>query len=575
MSTNSRTTGADLIWSVLSQLGLQTVFGLPGTQTVPLYDALRGTRSRTVLSSSETAAAFAANGYYRATGRPAALVTIPGPGVTMAATGLTEALHDSAALLHLTVSKPGKRPPFDLQRIDMPSFAATCAKKLITISTTDEIVSSLCAAWQAATQGEPGPVIVECSQAVITAPAESSRPREIESPKVDSSQITTIAERLIAARHPVILCGQGCFGQSEYLSRLVQNCSIAVVPTCSGRGVLPDDHPMVLPVDFANSSWTVVNRLFDDADLILALGCKLSHNGTAGFRLPQDRDKLVHVDLSADVLNANYEASLAVQADLATLLPVLVEKVDGRRRGNSQWTSDQIDRLKVELAEGRRDSLSHLPLLAGVRPDTVESFFDALGEIAADDSIVVTDSGLHQIATRAFWTVRSERGLIVPSDFQSMGYGIPAAIGAAIGSPDRPVIAVVGDGGLAMTGMELGVAVRENLDLTVIVFSDGYLGQIRVQQLSDSGSDHAVELPPLDIESWARSQQLAYHRAEGDIVSSLKTALALPGPRLVELPLVDSPRLKQIRKIQTAKNQARKLLGSEASGWLKRFLGGQ
>ncbi len=572
MKQSSRITGADLVWSTLQQLGLRTVFGVPGTQTVPLYDALRHTDLRTVLSTSELAGAFAANGYYRASGRPAALVTIPGPGTVMAATGLIEALHDSVALLHLTVRKPGKRPPFDLQQIDMQAFAAACSKATYHLESSDDIADTIVQAWHTAQSAEPGPVIVEIDLPVVSAltPAVHVEYRPAKPSPADTADVVS---RLLAANKPLFICGQGCFGITEQFRRLIEQLHAPVIPTCSGRGILSDDHPLVVPVDYANAGWTIAQTLCNEADLILVLGAKLSHNGSAGFRLTLDKDKLIHVDASGAVLNTNYPASTAITADLRTFLPHLVKAIDTETVSRSGWTEERLNSLKTELATRIREGLSHVSNIDGARPDTIESLFEALAEQLSDDAIVVADSGMHQIATRAYWVVRKERGLIVPSDFQSMGYGMPAAVGAALAQPDRHVVAVVGDGGMLMTGNELGVAVRERLDLTAVVFSDGYLGQIRMQQLTDSGTDQAVQLPPMELASLATGLGLSYARLEGDLTGAIQRALSLPAPRLIELPLVDSPRLDRIRRIQTARQQARRLLGPSAGNWLKRLLG--
>lgn len=314
--------GADRICHALEDLGIETVFGLPGTQNVSLFEALRTSRLRTVLATHELGAAFMAGGYFRASGRVAALVTIPGPGFTYALTGLAEARHDSAALLHITGAPPEGGRSFQLQALDQAAMAGPVVKHRVRIDREADTESLLREAVVAATSGEPGPVLVEVRPEVLSAPS-SARSPMVPRPAPPTADVSAIVSRLRAARRPVLFVGQGAAEGADALRRLVEWLNAPVITTLSGRGLLPEDHSLSVGVDLGGPGIEAVNRLLDSADLILAVGCKCSHNGTGGFRLRLPADRLVHVDASREVLGANYPASLAIAADVPALLETL------------------------------------------------------------------------------------------------------------------------------------------------------------------------------------------------------------------------------------------------------------
>jgi acetolactate synthase-1/2/3 large subunit len=212
------------------------------------------------------------------------------------------------------------------------------------------------------------------------------------------------------------------------------------------------------------------------------------------------------------------------------------------------------------------------PRFAEVDGGTAAAFFGALRRALPSHGILVTDSGLHQSLARRYFEVRSPNGHIFPNDFQSMGYGLPAAIGAKIAAPARPVVAVVGDGGFVMSGMELLTAVREQVPLVVVVFHDGRLNQIRLQQLAEFGREHDVALRTPDFASFARAIGMSYMRLAGDATAALRTAIASPEPILVEVLVGDSAAIRALQVRGFARQATRRLLGPRVVAWLKRRL---
>jgi acetolactate synthase-1/2/3 large subunit len=297
---------------------------------------------------------------------------------------------------------------------------------------------------------------------------------------------------------------------------------------------------------------------------VLALGVKFSHNGAAGFRLQLPADRLVHVDASSEVLGANYPARLAVCADVPALLDALVPRLVGT--AGAGWPDDALAAARESIAAA---NVGLEPQVPGLEPSTPAELLRRLRAALPRDAIVVTDSGMHQMLLRRHFPVLAPRGLIVPTNFQSMGFAIAAAIGAKLAGPERAVVAVIGDGGLAMCGLELVTAVREGLSIPVLVFNDGKYGLIRLDQLRDYGATFGTDLPPIDFGALAAATGAGYRALAGDVAESVGAALAAPGPTLVDVPIGDSAAMRRTQAKSLVREAGRKVVGSGWRGWLR------
>jgi len=559
-------TGAHLLCDTLEALGVETVFGLPGTQNVALFEGLRTSAIRTVVASHELGAGFMANGYARASGRVGVVCTIPGPGFTYALTALAEARHDSAPLVLITGAPPeSPARRFLFQALDQQGMVAGVVKAAFRADHAGQIPDRVSDAFQAASSGEPGPVLVEVAAAAITgsAGALGAVRRYMPDAQAVVEAAGSVRQRLRAARRPLILAGQGASGGSATLRRLAEALECPVVTTLSGRGALPEDHPLHLALDMGGEAVHVLNEALASADLVLALGCKFTHNGSGGFRLVLLPDRLVHVDASADVAGVNYPASLVAVADVPELLVALAADQWSR----SDWTRAEMAGFRVRGAEANGRGRVE-PRVHGVSPGTAEALFEAVRGALPRETILVTDSGLHQSLARRHWQVLEARGFIAPSDFQSMGFGIPAGIGAAIANPGRPVVVVTGDGGFNMAGLELLTAVRDRIPLTVVVFNDGQYGLIRLQQMGDYGHTHGVAIANPDYAAFASAIGADYRLIDGDPGPVVAGAVASPRVTLVEVAIGDSVDMTLLR----ARSAAREALRGAMPAGLVRFL---
>jgi acetolactate synthase-1/2/3 large subunit len=314
----------------------------------------------------------------------------------------------------------------------------------------------------------------------------------------------------------------------------------------------------------------VLNELTEQSDCILVLGYRLTHNGTAGFKLRLPREVLVHVDTDPEALEANYPAAVAVRASVRDVLPVLRRGVADR--SGSDWTDVDVAHWRRRLTGGG-DDVPLEPRVSGGPVKTVQQLFGLLREALPPSAILVTDSGLHQVLARRHYEVLAPRGLLVPSDYQSMGFGIPAAIGAKLGAPDRPVVALVGDGGFAMTGMELLTAVRERIPVTVVVFNDGQLNLIRLQQQGAYGRTASIRLHNPDFAMMAQAMGAEYRLLDGPGVFRDIGDVDRQAVTVIEVPLGDSGPMVRHRFAGLVRATAKRTLGPALVGRIKAWLG--
>jgi acetolactate synthase-1/2/3 large subunit len=527
---------------VLQDLGIEHVFGLPGTQNMALFEALRASSVRVVVPMHELSAGFMAHGYFQVCGRVAPVLTIHGPGFAYTLPAMAEAALDSIALLQLT-TMPGFDPVrrYLSQAIDQRSMVAPVSKGMFEIHRAAELTPGLREAFDCATGGEPGPVLIQIDPHCLDEEAAWEGPTRSPVESAEPIELEELSRELAVARRPLIFVGQGAQGAAMHLGQVAERLGAAVLSTSSGRGIIPESHPLSLGFEFSGTRTAALNELVEQSDRVLAIGCRFSQNGARGFHLQLPEEKLIHVDRSAAVLGANYPARWKLRSDAGEFCLALLEQLGSGLP--STWSAEELDDWR---RRGLQESWIEVPepLLLGQHPSV---FFDALRSVLAEDSHLVTDSGLHQLLARRYFRVERPAGLVMPADFQSMGFGLPAAIGAQLARPRSTVAALIGDGGLLMTAMDLLTAVELGIDLRVLVVKDGSFGLIRRSQESAYGAAPSSVLPPLDYAQLAASLGANYLRLGPIPAEGLREAFAMAGVTLVEVPAGDSPGLRVAR----------------------------
>ena len=509
----------DIIFQELKSSGIRHIFGLPGTQNVALYEGLRKSGIHCITPVHELSASFMANGYARASGRTGVLLTIPGPGFTYALTGLAEAFLDSVPLLYLLIQPYyTKGNKFRNQEIDHLAIAKPLVKAQIHITHPRDIVKSVKQAIQITQIGEPGPVLLYLDEQFIHRPAKHDKLRfdknetTTTAPATESQNIIdNIFKRMTGRRKIVYFMGQGAHNAGSAINKLIDRYPGIVMTTTSARGILDEKNPAVFAPRLLNGEVELFNQLLSAADIVLALGCKFSSNGTLGFQLKIEPDKLIHIDASAEVLNANYPASIALNISTELFVENIL-KYNNKNNEDTEhtgWPVEQLTSFRKQYDDLKNKEKNQVLVEFGQykQPD---HFFNWLQSIVPQETIFVTDSGYHQMLARKFLTLSQSRSLILPTNFQSMGYAVPAAIGAKLANPTKHVCVLVGDGGFMMNPMDLINCQREKAPITVFIFTDGKYGLIFLQQLYRYGRRFATDLNSFNIEKLAQSLDLLY-----------------------------------------------------------------
>jgi len=524
--------GARAVVRSLEKMGTEYTFGMPGAQNLELFDALVDSNIKNILVTNELFAAFMAEGYSQATGRVGVCLAIPGPGLTNMATGLAEAYLDSCALVVLVAGLDEPDKEFYIHQIRQLEVVGPIVKAVFKIEDTGEIPSKIYDAFDLAQQGEPGPVVVEINKRLFKRRVEFQKNYNVqyeEDGAGDKDKIKQITEVLINADSCGIYAGGGALSAGPQIKQLAEMFSMPVATTISGRGVIPEDHPLSVGFGFGPSGSKLAEDIFKQCDVILALGCKFSEMSTGSWGMDMP-DNLVHIDANEEVFNKNYPSKITLRQDIKTALEQILELVEGVKKRKNSRLMDEIRKY--------REGHSGLPVGIGRQePVSPSRFFHQLRKTLDRDAILVTDCGNHQLWAISDFMVFEPGTFITPADYQAMGFGIPAAIGAKIGRPDKKVICVCGDGGFLISGFEVLTAIREKLDLVVVVFNDGALGLIKNLQERFYLRSSSVDLTAPDYGMLAKSLGMDYARidTEEGLADILKEALAKKGVVLVDV----------------------------------------
>ncbi len=519
--------GAELIMSALKAQGVDRIFGIPGVQNLELFDALKDSGIETVLVTHELCAAFMAEATSRVTGKAGCALTVPGPGLTNAFTGIGEALLDSSPVV---VIIPGPRNDttlkYQLHQMPQAELARPITKAAIRIEKADDIYPEIRRAFEIAISGEPGPVVVEVPYNLFMWRAELRQPASRPAPaSPDRQTIEKILCLLRAAKRVGIYAGFGASDSRDKLMRLAELLQAPIATTLGGRGVVPEDFAYSVGFGFGASGTAIAEEVFGECDLVLAVACKFGEVATGAYGFPRPK-QLIHIDINEEVVGRNMPATIGLVADAQAALGLLVAAFDQDPEVCSRPRDSRlVNRIEAWRVEFAAQVESEPAWESGVNP---AKLMWTLRKLAARDAIITTDSGGHQFWVAEYFPVYERRSYLTPTDYQSMGYSVPAMIAAKLACPSRQVIGVVGDGSFLMTGAELVTAARLGLDPVVLIFNDGELGIIREAQEKIFRRTSAAKLRNPDFEALASAYGANYFRIANDreIEPRLKEALA-------------------------------------------------
>jgi len=531
-------TGGWLVVQALEQLGVQYTFGVPGVHNTELYDALADSEQITpILVTHEGGAAFMADAVSRTTDTIGCAVIVPAAGMTHAMSGIGEAY--LAGIPLLVISGGIRRDTgmhYQLHDVDQQRILDGIVKAAYRVDRHEDVMPTIFAAFETATAGEPGPVFIELAGEVLLFPGsvdELPRYERIWRPPLpDEGQIQAAVDLLEAAKHPGLYLGWGARDATAASVELAQRLGAPVATTLQGFSVFPADHPLHTGMGFGPSAVPAARKAFASCDCLVAIGARFGEIATAsyGMKIPAS---LVHIDINPEVFNKNYPATIAIEADAGDAMQVLNAELNRRAEAaGSTGSAAAAERTQALTELIRREKDAFHESWTAVSSDARVSpgiFFQELRARLASDAYMVVDDGNHTfLAVEQFPVLRSKH-FLSPTDFNCMGYCVPAAIGVQLTHPDQQVVAVVGDGGLLMTGLEILTAATYGLGAVFFVFHDGELAQISQFQEIPLNRKTCSVLGDLRVEGIATATGAAYLRMENDaaVGSTIDEALRL------------------------------------------------
>ncbi len=472
-------TGAEILIRALEDEGVDTIFGFPGGVGLGLYDKLYNhPEIRHILINHEQGGAHAADGYARATGKPGVVLVTSGPGATNTVTGIATAFMDSIPLIVFTGQVPSQMIGNDaFQEADIIGITRPVTKHSYLVKDVGQLSKIIHEAFHIAVTGRPGPVVIDLPKDVLgetcvyknykTANLRGYNPKR----SGHAYQIVKAAKLINNAKKPVIYAGGGVISgdASEELRELAAKSNIPVTTTLLGLGAFPENDPLSLGMLGMHGTW-YANTAVSECDVLIAVGARFDDRVTGRINGFSTKSKKIHIDVDPACIEKNVLVDIPIVGQAKSVLSEL-NKLTGKT-DTKNWL-ETIDNWKKEH-----------PLKYKKEKDTIkpQNVIEKISEMTDDDAIIVTDVGQHQMWTAQYYKFMKPKTLLSSGGLGTMGYGLPAAIGAAIGMPDREVVCISGDGGFKMTAFELATAVRYKVPVTIAILNNGYLGMVRQWQ---------------------------------------------------------------------------------------------
>ena len=482
LASMAKRNGAQIIWECLVHEGAHTVFGYPGGAILPAYDAMLDYPVRHVLVRHEQGATHMADGFARAGGGVGVAIATSGPGATNMVTGIATAMMDSSPIVCITGQVPSKLIGYDaFQETDITGITLPITKHSYLVTRVEDIMPAMKEAFHLAKSGRPGPVLVDITKDAQQASIDwtwDSTPVRMRGYRADRpvtrEDLTKATDLIRESRRPVILAGQGVIqsGATSELLALAERIDAPIAMTLLGLGGVPASHSLNLGMmGMHGEAW--VNHAIQEADLLLAFGMRFDDRVTGNIKTYAPHARKIHVDIDPSELNKNVIADAAIVGDLRETLADLLNVLE--RADHAPWLA-YIDSMKGDAAVRDIQKL----------PDTGHLYaahvINDIWRITGGNAIVVTDVGQHQMWEAQYYHHETPRSLVTSGGLGTMGFALPAAIGAKIARPDAEVWAIVGDGGFQMTQAELTTAAQEGVKVNVAIINNGYLGMVRQWQ---------------------------------------------------------------------------------------------
>ncbi len=530
--------GSRILWECLEREGVKTVFGYPGGAILPAYDALKHSNIHHILVRHEQGATHMADGFARATGGVGVAVATSGPGATNMVTGIATAMMDSSPIVCITGQVGSKLLGSDaFQETDITGVTLPITKHNYLVTRADEVASTVREAFYVAKSGRPGPVLIDITKDAQQAMAEFDW--EAAAPKMRGyrpdlsparSEYKEALDLISKAKRPLILAGHGIIvsGAEMEVQMFAEKTSIPVALTLLGLGAFPASHVLNLGMmGMHGEAW--VNTAIQEADLLLAFGMRFDDRVTGNLKTYAINSKKIHIEIDPAEINKNIKVDVPLVGDLRKILLELMPRLESPNR--REW----LERIRGLKGDSAVRDIQNLPDNGHLYAAHVIN--DLWNETRHGDTIVVTDVGQHQMWEAQYYKHEQPRSLITSGGLGTMGFALPAAIGAKVARPEADVWVVVGDGGFQMTMCELATIVQENLNVNIAIINNGYLGMVR--QWQEFFYERNYEATPLLSPNFVKLAEAYGIRAMGvnkrrDAINAMREARKHNGPVLID-----------------------------------------
>ena len=529
--------GAEIILECLLREGVEVLFGYPGGAILPTYDAMtRYPQIHHVLVRHEQGAAHMADGYARASGRVGVAIATSGPGATNLVTGIATAMMDSSPIVCITGQVPRGAIGTDaFQETDVTGVTLPVTKHNYLVSDINELAYVIREAFHIARTGRPGPVLIDVPKDVQIEKTEFIYPEgEIVLPgyhppaQADDDAVDAAIEMINGAQRPVILAGQGVLKSRamQELRELAERAGIPVALTLLGKGAIPEKHPLVLGMMGMHGE-AACNLAIQEADLLIALGMRFDDRVTGNLKTYAVSARKIHVDIDATEINKNVRVDLGIAGDLRTVLAQVLPGVQAQN--HAEWMA----RIRDWQEDSDERDIVHQQTVKLQGAQVINDLWKHTG----GEAVTVTDVGQHQMLEAQYYPHQRPATMVTSGGLGTMGFGMPAAIGAKFGCPDEEVWAIVGDGGFQMTVCELATAVQEKIDIKIAVLNNAFLGMVRQwQEFFYEERYHATPMCNPDFCKLAEAYGIPSMRVteRGQVEESVAFARGIKGPVLIE-----------------------------------------
>ncbi|WP_256359844.1 biosynthetic-type acetolactate synthase large subunit [Sporolactobacillus sp. THM19-2] len=537
---HGRDTGADALMRLISRSGTDVLFGYPGGAVLPIYDAVYRHHMRHILTRHEQGAVHAAEGYARVSGKPGVVLATSGPGATNLITGLMDALIDSLPLVVFTGQVTRGAINTDaFQEADVVSMTAPATKHNFRVRSADELPEVVAEAFYLATSGRPGPVLVDLPKDICAGSLENV-PESIHDVALPGYHVTKTADiravkRLAAAlqiaERPVLLSGAGVIhsGAADRLRDFAERCHLPVVTTFLGLGSFPGSHPLFLGMGGMHGTFAA-NMALSECDLLVNIGSRFDDRLTGNIEKFAPDAQIAHVDIDPSEIGKVVKTDYGLVGDAGTVLCQLEEALNAPLPDHGSWLN--------HLRDYRAAHPLHYDHQQSKRELLPQYVIERICRFAGPDAVVATDVGQHQMWTAQYYRIESPGHLVSSGGLGTMGYGLPAAIGAQIAAPGKKVVAILGDGGFQMTLQELAVIAGQKLPVNIFILNNHTLGMVRQWQESFYGERYAASIPDVqpDFVRLAESYGITARRLSdpGKASETIKAALETDTPILID-----------------------------------------